>query len=146
MVGELKRVRGRPAEPVDGGDDEGVAGVQGGDRAVEPGPARPSTRDAVIDVEVVATDADGEQVSLLPVGTLTSRRHLRVAVELPHCGASISASQPTAMAVTVGAGCDTRSRDESARCVRWSRCLVEEFVATDRFQDGGHQQTRHGQA
>ena len=45
---------------------------------VELGPRCSSAGDAVFDVEVIAPDAGGKDVGLLPVGGLLSRGHARV--------------------------------------------------------------------
>jgi hypothetical protein len=90
---EGEHVLRRPAEAIEGRDDEGVAVVQRAQRLVERRTGRASSGDAVIDVEVIAPDAGSEEVCGLSIRVLLTRRHPRVPDELPHDDQPVS--QPT---------------------------------------------------
>jgi len=68
LLGEVEHVLRRSPEPVARRDHECVALVQCFECSVELGTARSIARDAVVDVEVVASDAGAEEVSDLLVG------------------------------------------------------------------------------
>lgn len=74
----------RAAEPVEGGDHEGLAVVQGLEYSVELWTRRTCTRDAVIDTAAISADASGEQIDSLSVRRLMQGRDPRIPDELAH--------------------------------------------------------------
>jgi hypothetical protein len=73
-----------PEEPVEGGDDQSVSGLERGDRAVELRIGRSSAEDAVVDVKIVMSNTGRSQVLLLPVEALLFGGHGCVSDRLRH--------------------------------------------------------------
>lgn len=106
LVGEGEHVHRRATEAVEGGDHKCVANVECSQGEVELRPACSSTRDPVVDVEVVAPDAGAEEIVDLTVGRLVSGRYPRVANQLTHSDLEC-VSQPMLATLNLADGCET---------------------------------------
>jgi hypothetical protein len=59
---EVEHVLHRPPESIQGRDDECVASLESAERSIELRPRCTSTRDALIDVQIIAPNAGSEKV------------------------------------------------------------------------------------
>jgi hypothetical protein len=82
FFGESEHVGGGTPEPVQCGDDQGVALLQRLKRPIECWPAGPGAADPMVDIQVVAADPNRQQVRCLPVGGLRLGRYPGVSDQL----------------------------------------------------------------